>query len=340
MRTITMKPAEWADIPDNPIQRDSAQHARKYNARGGHLSKPFPTHSKLTACELPSGRMFKVDGHSRSWLWDNWEVEGQPQLEPPEELSVDIYPAANMKEVKKLYQAHDSDGSVERGTDKIFGAFASHNFHPRKPYMFTATGTLSALRVMAFPGRHGDDRVLSIYDLVDPWMPTVKIIDQLEPFFNHNFFPAYVQTAMFMTIKKDGEFALSFWQAYHDDAGTKKEQSVNGVFAARLYTYQNIHDPMKKIRGYGGIRRHTPVIIYCYEQWAKSKRIKITKNISTDNFRKSLPPLTEWWRDNIGDYFYPIIRSKKKADAAEAAIEEANNPKPKKKVAKKKAAKK
>ena len=90
----TMTAAEWAAVADNPRQRDTVSRASKAK----HLDVLEPTHTIVSIAELPDGKRFKLDGHTRAYKW-----QADPKLAPPFPLDVRVYVVADLAEVKRLY---------------------------------------------------------------------------------------------------------------------------------------------------------------------------------------------------------------------------------------------
>ena len=308
MTVKTMSVDDWCDdrkCRPCPIQRDTAAHATRFNRRGGHLAEAHMSHQRVSMAVTKKGVKYKLDGHSRGYLWK------RGLLDAPINLTVDVYRVEAVQDVMDLYKVFDSDTAVENTGDKIMGAFSYHKFNPRHRALFS-TSTVSAMRVLVFPSRFGDDKVLSIYDLVEPWIPTFRILDSLEPFSNSRYFPSPVKAAMMMTVLRDKNKALSFWQAFHDEDISRTKVSKDGMYASRELTDVWLSDPINHMRGYGGIRKYAPIYVYFYDQWSRGKRIPTDLRYLNQKWQKDLSPLTETWKDEIGDYFYPQIRNGQK----------------------------
>ena len=256
------------------------------------------------------GVKYKLDGHSRGFLWKSGRLDPVTNGNGKEmKLTVDVYAVDDVQGVMDLYRVFDSDTAVEKTSDKMQGGFSYYGFKPQHPSMFTGS-TVSAMRVMTFPNKYGEDRVLSIYDLVQPWIPTFKLMDAIHPFSNHVIFQAPIKAAMMMSVLRDGNKALSFWSAYHDEDISRTKVSKDGMYAARELAEALRANPHAHVRGYGGIRRYAPIIYYFYCEWAKGKRIPTDLKYLNKNWQKEMPALSELWREEIGDYFYPQIRGK------------------------------
>lgn len=313
MEQTTFTVDDFIGFRDCIIQRDTIAHAMARSAAGGHLSKPNPTHAKVSVARvIKSGKYIKLDGHSRAYLWDIDE------LERPEILYADVYDVKGMEEAAELYKTFDSDTAVERPRDKLYGAFRSYKFLPQHMFMYQSTGVITSMKLNIHPTKWGDAKLLSMYDLVEPWIETFKLIDRLEPFNNHFIFPSYITMAMMMTIQRDGQDALPFWQSYHEGEGTRSKTSESAFYTARQLQ-RDLRAAKQSVggHGYGFIRATAPTFLYLYDQWSQGKRIPNILKPHSKKFQESLYNVGEWWRENIGDYFYPQIRQQTELDLGE-----------------------
>lgn len=310
MSVQTISIEEWCNdkkVKPCPIQRNTAAHAHRYSRKGGHLSAPHISHQRVSMAVTKKGGKYKLDGHSRAYLWASGRLDYPNKAGT---LTVDVYPAEDVQGVMDLYKVFDSSTAVENTGDKMTGGFSYYSFTPQHPTMFTGS-TVSAMRVFTFPAKYGADKILSIYDLIEPWIPTFKKMDALHPFSNHVIFQAPIKAAMMLSVLRDGNKALAFWQAYHDETISRTKASKDGMYAARELAEAMRANPHAHVRGYGGIRTYAPIIFYFYNEWSRGKRIPTSLKYLNKAWQKELPPLSELWRDEVGDYFYPDLRGDK-----------------------------
>lgn len=222
---------EWLGIPDCPIQRDTERHAQSASKK--HLSCSSPTHANVSAARLPSGEEYKLDGHTRSFLW------ATGKLEPPSHiLYVDVYYCDNMTEVEDLYQQFDNQDAVENLRDKLYGAYRLHGFTPKSSVIKTGGVTSAIAMILGIQfNRH------SIYKAVAPFIPTLMLIDKED--FPSRLFISPVLAATIVTVHKDGEQAMKFWRAYANDEGVKRGREKDGV--------QALTELLLSIRSAGGV---------------------------------------------------------------------------------------
>lgn len=212
---MTMTILEWAEIADNPIQRDTIAHAKKAKSR--HLKVASATHSRVSACQLPTGEIYKLDGHTRAYLW------GTGELAAPDYVNVDMYLVENMQQVEDLYKQFDNVQAAETASDRLAGAFRLYGLKPESSLLLFG-GVTSAIRVVSEARS-----AINIYTAVAPWIESLEMIDK-EGFSNSSF-PTGVLAGLLMTIRARGYEAMPFWRAYANDEGTKNGKERDGVQA-------------------------------------------------------------------------------------------------------------
>ena len=118
---IKMLLKEWIDLPDHPVQRNIKERDL------GHLKYLLPDHLELTAAKLikditdpDTGKVYKklevykVDGHGRSYYWDNKFSDIQPDY-----VSVTVFEVSTWEEFEGLYDRQDSNTATEKGKEKF-----------------------------------------------------------------------------------------------------------------------------------------------------------------------------------------------------------------------------
>lgn len=211
---VEMSVADWLEVPDCPIQRNTEVHANK--ARNRHLKTSSPTHCRVAAAMLPDGNTYKLDGHTRAFLWD----EGA--LSPPSHVIVDFYDVEDIEDVKDLYRNFDNQYAVENGADRLYGAYRVNGIDPQST-LLRKGATLSSLKSLC------RKQSFDICNEVKKFRNTLNIIDRCG--FTPKPFPEGVLTAMIITVTRYGEEALPFWKRYFNDEGIKEGKSRDGVQA-------------------------------------------------------------------------------------------------------------
>ena len=297
IHTVTVTVEDWAKVADNPIQRNTEAHATRSSKPGGHLSLPHETHRNVAAALLPSGKMIKLDGHSRSWLWS------ESLLNPmPGELIVTVYPVKNKAEAVEYYRNFDSSASVETKRDKLFGAFRINNFFPQHGYLFNNCGVMSAIEFCSSFGAPNRQAVKRIpFDiLVKPWLDALRILD-MGDFHNHYAFRSPVMCAALLAIRRDGNRALSFFQSYHDGGGTKNAKNCDGIYAAESL-YRTMREECENRSGHRVLNVYVPYFIFAYDQWWNDNKMKPWGNVLHKRMPSDMFSAQEWFQLTFGKY--------------------------------------
>lgn len=217
VRTVSMSIFEWAAVNDNPRQRDTDARAKK--ALKNHLAKLEVTHTVVHAAELPNGRLFKLDGHTRGFLW------ATGRLSDPGQLAVVIYPASDLGEVKRLYDHFDSKDSVETSTDKIRGGMNEHGLVLKTPFLARGNIATALKLCQQIVGSSNWER----HDMIGDWKRELELLDSISP--PGGRFPSGVLAGALVALRKDDRAALEFFGRYSLDLGTKSGREMDAVEA-------------------------------------------------------------------------------------------------------------
>ena len=212
---------EWISIPANPVQRDTELHAAK--ALNRHLQKSVETHQKVSMAELPDGRKFKLDGHTRAHLWDKGLL--QPGFAF---VDVDVYPAANEADVIRLYYLFDNQMAVETGQDKVTGLFRKHHFYPKTEWI--KKGQVMTALLIASGSHNSDPNKLA---LIDEYIEEIAMIDAQN--FSNSMSMSGLVAAMLLTLRKRGQRAMNFYTDLSIGKGDKNQLSSCPVQALSDY---------------------------------------------------------------------------------------------------------
>jgi hypothetical protein len=218
--THEMSPKEWEKIRGNPRQRNTLDHAK----RAGHILSLDPIHARVHAAQLPDGKLFKLDGHTRSYVWEKGLVES------PEILYVDIWYAPDMDAVRDLYTKFDSQKAVETTTDQVFGGARDLGLKFESE-LLRSHRYLAAIRHLDVmkTGKRGYQNKTEIYDLLKDWSRELQILDRCAP--SRNKFSGGIVAAALLTFRLYGLDAFEFWDKYQHDRGIKTTEYVDPVQA-------------------------------------------------------------------------------------------------------------
>jgi len=287
LHTISMTPEAWHAIPDNPRQRDTVERAK----RSTHLHKLHPSHVKMNMAKLPDGSLFKLDGHTRAFLWHEQRVPA------PSELSVDVWYCENLDQVRHLYTTFDSTKAAEQMQDKVFGgqrdlgiSFESPLF--RRPRWGSAV--LSAEALLGNKWVPSDD----IYVCLIKWRKELALLDQCAP--TQQRFPRAVITAALLTFRKYGKSVQDFWADYASGSGTKLDGLTDPVqaFEERLLRMRASHG----WAGWSALYEIVGVAISAVERWRSGRKYQRRDDSESRKYEAGIKktgakPLRRWLND-------------------------------------------
>jgi hypothetical protein len=220
---IAMSASEWAKIPDNPIQRDTELHAR----RAKHLHSPSPMHRFVVMAELPDGQRFKVDGHTRSFLWQKGEI---PR---PQAVAVDVIDCVDIAAVELLYRHFDNPSAAETSAEQLTGAARLFDLEFRTTLLrdgrYGAALKRAFLLVKGYSTTKSWRELPFVYASVELFRDELVWLDTLRP--SRDRFPTGIMVGYFITTRRAGEAGLEFWNRYAQDQGTKIEGEMDAVQA-------------------------------------------------------------------------------------------------------------
>lgn len=247
----TMTAAEWSAVKDNPRQRDTVTRA----ARAKHLDVLESTHTFVSIAELPDGKRYKLDGHTRAFKWHT-----TPELAPTDPLDVRVYLVPDMAEVKRLYTHFDGKAAVETASDLVYGGMNEVNLNPQSE--FVRRSRFAAALTEAYRYECGDLVKVSHYERVRFFKKQIKSLDTFVGATKRMCSPA---TATFLlTHKKHGDAVNEFFMRYIGDDGRKEGRKRDCVqqFDDLMRAY------LKADRGKGPVFNHyVGNALRCVEMW-------------------------------------------------------------------------
>ncbi len=226
--TAEMPVEAWIALPNHPHQRNTARHARAVHlkqARGatGAVANQL---AQVVAARL-DGAYYKVDGHTRSYLWE------QGQLPRPAVLRVTIYPVASRAELDALYEVFDASTAAKTRYDQVYGGFRECGFQPRSKRL--RHGFLNdALNIALRGGIRGQQsRALpevNLYRAVAVFQRELELLDSIDPE-PRPFYSGVVAAALIGLALYPPERVLDFFKKLQNGEGNRKEGRSDPVDA-------------------------------------------------------------------------------------------------------------
>lgn len=284
MTTRKMTVAEWIKVQDNPIQRDTERHA----AKAKHLKTPLPTHQFVFACELPNGKLVKLDGHTRALLWERGQVPS------PGNVIVAIVPAKDLAHAEELYKTFDSRDALETMRDKVSGAFHRFGFEPQSGLLSGGSIT-TALRVAysvfsgetVHTGGGGKKNKADIYVMINQFSPELLALDGLG--LGSGQMSAGVVAAFLLSFRKYGHKVTPFWVGVVGNKGSKLEGEMDAI--------QAVTEMILAKRGHYGGSYNADICARCLtgvDKWlTDAPMFRMPKPMDTMGYLDDAPPVME-----------------------------------------------
>jgi hypothetical protein len=138
IKTVFMSLGQWAKVADNPIQKKG----RAARPNIGHLRKYVREHSIVRMGVLPNGQEFKIEGHTRNYIWQfaPWLVDLIP-----DRVQVEVFPCKNFKEAAERFRRVDNKSAVKNAADEMHGSFKLIGVETNSKFFQTASNIKAAL---------------------------------------------------------------------------------------------------------------------------------------------------------------------------------------------------
>lgn len=274
----TMTPAEWAQVPDNPRQRDTEKRAMTAK----HLFRLEVAHLLVHMAEWPGGRC-KLEGHTRCKVWSD-----RPEI-APDQMDVRVYLVKDIEEAKRLYGHFNSKEESETSTDRLFGAMREAKIAPNSTLVRTARFS-NAVRTAygymcgasAGAERKHDNKAslqCSVYDAVQEFRRELLALDMLDLSKSKAY--GAVVCCYLLAYRKHGENINEFFARYVADAGVKdgRHKDTVQIFADAMEAFRIVH------AGFETFNEACRVGLACIDRWVKTPGAMLSRAPKCDPFR-------------------------------------------------------
>lgn len=277
----TMTPAEWAEVPDNPRQRDTEKRAMQAK----HLYRLEAAHLLVHMAEWPGGRC-KLEGHTRSKVWSD-----RPEI-APEQVDVRVYVVASAGDAKRLYGHFNSREESETSTDRLFGAMRECGIEPQSTFVRSAKFSHAVRTALAYVGGASwstDAEVVSsrvcvikgtVYEAVYEFANEIKAMDRLN-ISKHRAVSAVV-CCYLMAYRKHGDRVNEFFARYMADAGQKdgKLKDCVQLFADAMEAFRLVG-----ASGFQPMNEACRTGLACIDRWIKTPDAKFSRSPKCNPFQ-------------------------------------------------------
>jgi hypothetical protein len=172
--TVEMPVSEWIAMPDHPRQRDTERHSRKSHwklARGAR--GPVAEALRWVIAADLAGTLYKVDGHTRAYLWDN---QGLPV---PKTVFATIYRCKSISDVNEVYGVFDTQVASETLYDQVTGAFREQGLDLKSKRL--RAGTIVDALSIARRAQAGGKEDFDLYEAVAYFAQELRLLDSVDP---------------------------------------------------------------------------------------------------------------------------------------------------------------
>lgn len=232
----TMSASEWHRVADNPVQRDTGKRA----ARATYLYTFSPIHCRVNMGVLPNGRRWKLDGHSRDYVWSHGMCD-----RPPHNVIVSVWEVPSMAALKALYDKFDSRIAVKNSMDDLYGAKRELKLTFDSPLLNNERFSKALTYTFELVYRRNEQSRKPDYKRVcmREFQRELLMLDDCQP--NRERFPSAIFAAALVTLRLYPEEAAKFWDDYAHDRGIKAGNTMNGVEA--LWQALLVHRAKKQL---------------------------------------------------------------------------------------------
>jgi hypothetical protein len=269
---VTMTPAEWAAVPDNPRQRDTEKRAK--NAK--HLHQLHSTHTLVHMAEWNGGSC-KLEGHTRAKIWHD-----MPEI-APDSVDVRVYVVDSEEDAKNLYEHFNSKEESQTTTDRLFGAMRESGIYPKSVFVSGCRFTNAVRTAHTYacrPSNPSGGRKAPVHEGVKFFRDEIIAMDRLE--WPQGKAVGCAACCFLLARMKHGPTVEEFFLRYMKDGGIK-----NGRMRDCVQIFSDAVAQLSAKSGGGFTHFHEAVCIglACVDRWIKSDFTMLSRAPKCDPYR-------------------------------------------------------
>jgi hypothetical protein len=218
--TVQMTPARWSSLADHPRERDAQRQARKTHWQLARTARGAVLESLrwVVGAEW-GGQVYKVDGHTRSLLWQNGA------LPDPGFVFATVYRCTNREELNALYATFDTQSAAVTMYDRVTGAYREQGLELRSKRL--RSGTIVDALSIAQRGLARSTEIVGdseedwdVYNAVATFAPELRLLDTVDP--QPEVFHTGIVSAALLALALDTD-SLHFFELLSRGRGSKRE---------------------------------------------------------------------------------------------------------------------
>lgn len=279
--------ASWLACPDHPRQRNTEKHARA--AARKHLKESTPVHHLVKAVRVKGGSMYKLDGHTRTFLW---ETGG---LDKPDMLQVNLLECDTLEEFLDAYYMEDAAAAAKTNSDTMLGVANAMGLHLTSGPL--KDGNYKTALCMAIGCSTVDLDHAGLADALKDWEPELRMFDSLN--FAANTINGGVKAAILLTlrryggVRKHGYCIQDFWLGVRNKQGHRDGKEMDGVQAAYEILLQTRAKGAKA--NWQAWTEIVGQLLTCAKAYMEGRSLQYVKAYKDkDDFRKRIPGWNSW----------------------------------------------
>ena len=172
--TVEMPVSEWIAMTDHPRQRDTERHSRKSHWKLARRAQgPVAETLRWVIAADFTGTLYKVDGHTRAYLWDN------KLLPVPKTVFATIYRCQTISDVNEVYGVFDTQIASETLYDQVTGAFREQGLTIKSKRL--RAGTIVDALSIARRAQAGGKEDFDLYEAVAYFAQELRLLDSVDP---------------------------------------------------------------------------------------------------------------------------------------------------------------
>jgi hypothetical protein len=248
---IDMPWTEFAGFEDHPHQRDTERHAEF--AKKKHLATAHEVHNLVHAAEW-GGKRYKVDGHTRSFLWASGEL-----VPTRNEVHVEMFYPETQEEFHELYMSFDSKTSVQTAADTAQGSLRQAGIKLDTPMFAKGSGLVAPLvqagawlrgiELFSIPGITGV-KIADMATTLDEFRTELTILDGLG--LTPKKFPLLYLAGAVVVLRSQPILGAEFISAIAAEKGRKAGEDTDVIYMLEQWP-RKVELKLKGMIEYGAI---------------------------------------------------------------------------------------
>lgn len=271
-RSVYMSVDDFLQIERNPHQRCERLRTNKL-----HLRKLVPAHSGVDIAIMPDGSLYKLNGHTRAFMW------GKNKLERPKYLVVNVYSCETLDQVTDYYEHFDNNAAAKKGADTMQSG--AHKAGVEFKTSWLKAGKYASMLSLACTHAGISLKMTPKIDLVGKFKRELVLFDAIPDLKRDNFKIGFGAGAL-LALRKHGASAVDFIDAFNKGLGVNHRGQKNAVQFLTEYLAEK--RAAKRLAGIQANIEHCAFFLACFERFRNGDK-RLTKRPTPPDLKTYLP---------------------------------------------------